>query len=621
MNKQHEFVCLAILSCILVIMVTLSTSLLVSTKIYADESEVIDDINILVPASCSVEGIIATGEDHTATVQNNQYTSEIGTTTFDTYCNDNGGYSIYAVGYSNDEYGNTYMKHNSDSTFDFNTGIATSGNTSDWAMKLTAISGAYAPTIQSDANGTFSSYHVVPSTLTKVASYTSNTDMPATGVNATGSRFTSTYAVWISSTQVAGIYTGKVKYVLVHPADATPAQPVACASGKICYNANTNKAVGGMGRQTANAETEITLLASNFSREGYGFAGWNTEYDYSGTFYGPNETITTPSDMSSGLPLYAVWIESEGKMQDWNGCNSLTTATYSGNSEDETDWSILQTMNSLTALTDIRDNQTYAVARLSDGKCWMIENLRLDAENSSGEGAAQGFGGVFKGLAEYETSNFSNVTTANSLYKTDTDTESSAPNIIDAASHTASDTDYSGYAFPRYNNNNTRARASSPTVNTGSTYSFGNYYTWASAKANTGHYSAAAASNSATTSICPHAWRLPTGVGSGDYGKLSNSLGGYKNGSNVAQSMSDTTVPTAATMGMRFRAFPNNFVYSGRYNSTSASQRGTYAYYWTATARASGTAYALRFYSTGFNPGNTYPSKYIGYNVRCVIGS
>ena len=31
-----------------------------------------------------------------------------------------------------------------------------------------------------------------------------------------------------------------------------------------------------------------------------------------------------------------------------------------------------------TALTDNRDNQTYAIAKLADGNCWMIENLRLD---------------------------------------------------------------------------------------------------------------------------------------------------------------------------------------------------------------------------------------------------
>ena len=612
---------LLIANFVLLDLIIFSGSVLISKPSYANDDTVVDRINILVPKSCSVEGIIASGSEHTRTVRNNQYASEIGTTTFRTYCNDNGGYSIYAVGYSDDEYGNTLMKHNLDNTYDFGTGTATSGNTSNWAMKLTAVSGTYAPTIHSDTNGAFTNYHVVPSVYTKVASFTDSTDMPAAGVSATGSEFTSTYATWISATQVAGTYTGKVKYTLVQPATATPPQPVSCANEKICYNANTNTTVGRMSNQTATAETDVTLFASNYSRDGYGFAGWNTEYDYSGTFYGPSETITTPTDMSNGLPLYAVWVKSEGFIQDWNGCSSLTTATYSGNNEDETDWSITQTLNSVTALTDARDNQTYAVARLADGKCWMIENFRLNTTGSDQNSASQGFGGVFNGLDDYETANFANNTTANNLYKVDTDTSSSAPNIIDTASHTVSDVDYSGYAFPRYNNNNTRARASSQSSNNANIYSYGNYYTWPAAKANTNHFSAAAASNSATTSICPHGWRLPTGAGSGDFGKLSNSLGGYKNSSNTAQSMSDSTTPTAATMGKRFRTFPVNFVYSGRFSGTSASQRSTYTYYWTATARNNTTAYSIRIVSTAVNPGNTNGSYYIGYPIRCVTGS
>ena len=217
---------LLMVSCGLVGLVVASAAVLAAASVRADDNTTsVDQVNITVPESCSVEGTIASGNEHTKTMQNNQYASEIGTTTFKTYCNDNSGYAIYAVGYSADTIGNTLMKHDSDATYDFDTGTATSGGTSDWAMKLTAISGTYAPTIHSDTNGAFTSYHVVPSEYTKVVSFASNTDLPATGVNAEGSGFTSTYAIWISSTQVAGTYTGKVKYTLVHP--ATASAPVA----------------------------------------------------------------------------------------------------------------------------------------------------------------------------------------------------------------------------------------------------------------------------------------------------------------------------------------------------------------------------------------------------------
>ena len=211
---------------------------LISSPVNANDT-VVDKVNITVPMSCSFsDEVISTDTPHTKTMQNNDYQSEIGTTTFKTYCNDLSGYSVYAIGYSNDEYGNTLMKHNSDSNNDFNTGTATSGNTSEWAMKLIPVSGTYAPTIQSDTSGSFASYHVVPTTYTKVATFPSQTDAPVDGTPGIGSAFKSTYAAWISATQPAGTYTGKVRYTLVHPANHVAPVPVS----KNLYYAITGEA-------------------------------------------------------------------------------------------------------------------------------------------------------------------------------------------------------------------------------------------------------------------------------------------------------------------------------------------------------------------------------------------
>lgn len=46
-------------------------------------------------------------------------------------------------------------------------------------------------------------------------------------------------------------------------------------------------------------------------------------------------------------------------MQNWSGCSSMS-------------------IGDITALKDTRDDDVYTVAKLGDGKCWMIENLRLD---------------------------------------------------------------------------------------------------------------------------------------------------------------------------------------------------------------------------------------------------
>ena len=68
-----------------------------------------------------------------------QYENGIGKTTLTTYCNDNNGFSIYAVGFTNDTDGaNTLVGTTSSQTI--NTGIYTSGATdSSWSMKVSKV--------------------------------------------------------------------------------------------------------------------------------------------------------------------------------------------------------------------------------------------------------------------------------------------------------------------------------------------------------------------------------------------------------------------------------------------------------------------------------------------------
>ncbi|MBQ3353478.1 InlB B-repeat-containing protein [Candidatus Saccharibacteria bacterium] len=365
-----------------------------------------------------------------------------------------------------------------------------------------------------------------------------------------------------------------------------------------------------MGQQTGYANAEVTLLASNFSKNGYGFAGWNTKPDYSGTFYGPNETITVPSTASSGgTPLYAVWVASSGSLQGWGGCSSLTPANLA------TD--ILH--QSIVALTDQRDGQTYAIAKLADGQCWMIENLRLEAEGSSDSTLAQGFGasatyGDFTGLATAESANFTtNPPVANSLYSTD----GSTTNTIKGGNSS-----YYYARMPRYNNTNTSARASSPTSGSTSIYSYGNYYTWAAAMANVKQYTGPTGtddegktSETAKTSLCPTGWRLPYGRNTGN----GSTAGGFSNldialgGTGANQSSTAGTTQSKA-----WRSYPNNFLYSGYFSTSSASSRGSYGYYWSSTAVNNLSSSRLYLDSSLVYPGTNGNNKYYGLSIRCV---
>ena len=191
----------------------LSGVILTSFHVSAADS-VVDEISITVPVSCSLSGIGM--NTHNAEIINGTYEDDIGTTTLKAFCNDNNGFAIYATGFTGDEVGATNSNKlvgTPASVGNIDTGTATSGNTSNWAMKLeTDGTATYAITLD---NG-FGSYSSVPNAYTKVAHRNSSTDV---GTNATGATLTTTYAAYMSSTQGAGTYAGKVIYTLVHPAN------------------------------------------------------------------------------------------------------------------------------------------------------------------------------------------------------------------------------------------------------------------------------------------------------------------------------------------------------------------------------------------------------------------
>ncbi len=180
---------------------------------------------IRVESACTLDGTVS--NPHQDTITNGTYKSEIGETVLSAVCNDGSGFGVYAIGYTNDTDGNNVMKHATDDTFNIATGTATSGDTSNWAMKVTAVeNGADTPTIE---NG-YSSYKAVPSDYDLVASY------PAATSENSNVSFNTHYAAYISLLQHSGVYTGKVKYVLVHPASNAPEKVCLdfdCAAGNL----------------------------------------------------------------------------------------------------------------------------------------------------------------------------------------------------------------------------------------------------------------------------------------------------------------------------------------------------------------------------------------------------
>ena len=182
---------------------TISGFVLSSSPSHAETSSVL--ASVTVPDVCTLRKDNSSTE-HTATSKANAYISDIGETTINISCNDTNGFSIYAVGYSNDTVGNTNLIGETTSST-IPTGTSTDKSVSNWAMKLTAVSGTFTPTILND----FDSYHEVPSTATKVATRTGSIDLSA------NAQIKTTYAVALSAAQTKDTYTGKVKYTVVHP--------------------------------------------------------------------------------------------------------------------------------------------------------------------------------------------------------------------------------------------------------------------------------------------------------------------------------------------------------------------------------------------------------------------
>ena len=112
-------------------------------------------------------------------------------------------------------------------------------------------------------------------------------------------------------------------------------------------------------------------------------------------------------------------------------------------------------------LTDTRDNNTYTVSKLADGKCWMTQNLRIAG----------------KTLTPADSDVTSNYT-------------------IPASSLSG----FSSYASP-----NTYDISNAYVDNT-----YGGYYNWYTTTAGTDTTALSTNGQNATVSICPKGWRLPT---------------------------------------------------------------------------------------------------------------
>ena len=327
---------------------------LASSKVSADGDTVVDEINVTVPISCTMSGNGM--NSHNAEIGNGVLYGEldmdaetgaaiydgVGTTIVQAFCNDNAGFSIYAAGYTGDEVGGTDSTKLMGTSASNNSYIATGidlGNTQDvsnWAMVVYKISDS-GDTSSGNAftiDNSFQWGHVVPDAYTKVAHKNAATSMEA--VNG-GAEFGTTYYVYVSKTQPADTYSGKVIYTLIHPAyaDAQGCNPSANTIGEaLCMQdiSATNKATI-LSSMTEEQQYTLkdkrdgkmyTVVKAPFTKDDMYFLAWN--YVYSCQTGNCNSSIY--NQLTSELQEY---VDScNGSISNWNynTAIALTPNTY-----------------------------------------------------------------------------------------------------------------------------------------------------------------------------------------------------------------------------------------------------------------------------------------------------
>ena len=258
-------------------------------------------------------------------------------------------------------------------------------------------------------------------------------------------------------------------------------------------------------------------------------------------------------------------------------CDALTT--YTGTNEE-----------AIVELTDNRGGttQTYQVAKLADGNCWMLTNLKLGSTTADIT------------LTPSDTNIASNLT---------------LPQLSDEVFTEEPDEETMNDLF---DNPHTYGPVPGDT-GTGAT-NYGYLYNWSAATGGESRTSHTEADGNASYSICPANWRLPTASRiwnedtseydvSGDYPALDIAFGGtgnpaYDGEPNIAQWQY-----TGAFKG----------VFSGYWGGEFNGQ-GDYGVFWSASAHPDDAddAFGVYFYAGEVNPA-VYYARVMGASVRCLL--
>ena len=515
-----------------------------------------DDITLKLDVACTVSSVVTS--PHSALDMNvGQYKTDIGNTDISVFCNDNNGYSVYAIGNSNSTDGNSDLISNINENYNIHTGINTTGNSS-WSMKLTAGTGTISETTPPSIVNGYNNYSLIPNNYTLVATRPSGTSMnPDT--SASGSYFSTTYAIYAASTQPAGTYNGKVKYVMVHPDNSThntipDIEAAFAAAGK----RKTYQDTGG-NYYYSMQDMDSTICAS-VDRKGVATATQLVDMRDNNLYWvakldDDNCWMTSNLDLDIGGTNVAALTSENTDISTIASGSGIYSAGYT---EQDGVWTWTPVSTAITSNYYI-DNTTVKPS------AWPTNNYITPYSAEGGD-------------TYYYTSN-----------NTNNDTRYNSLQDCKNASHTEDEC---------------------------KRYFVGNYYNWSAAIASNNSTNISTTGAIASNSICPKGWRLPNALQTDN---VNNEFGRMLYQAEITAKVSAGDGSVGYTTGgfNKLRSNPYYFVRSGDIGGGLLDSPGVYGFYWSSTVSSSTSAYSLAF---GGN-NEIYPARgygNYGWSVRCV---
>ena len=465
----------------------------------------------------------------------------------------------------------------------------------------------------------------------------------------------------------AGTYSTTLTFTAV-------ANQIDTSTFKVIYNSNGGE--GAMQYTSIDYGLSASLSTNTFTRTGYTFDGWASTAAGGAPYFADGVTYTAPADSTGGTykVLYAMWrkdsddpehpvptpVDPCSSNPDCNPQSGTTlqrayeiayTAAHKGMYEEDTpgsntyhyvdSWNgeqyqgggrdvrfLIQDMtpeicasatviNSEALVLDIRDQKSYWIAKLADGKCWMTQNLDLNLDSTKtythndtdlGWGSDTTTTSWTPTRSTIPTSNISSSGSISGWTNSDTD-----PYSVDTGNWYWTDTWYTSTTNNYLNGNAGDKFSQTPYPGNGLHGHVGNYYNWTAAIASNDSSSYASStyedtSNNPQNSICPAGWRLPT---------IYNSVTDSKNEFRYLLDQYNAYVTSGSERDRTLAANPLWFVRGGRVYSGSLDYSGFNGFYWSSTVYSSNYAYRLYFNSGNVTPAN-YDGRYYGWSVRCV---